>query len=90
MQKIKIEKKIHKFFLEAHILIFEQKLFIMFFHYMIALPKFHFHIHYKEVYLYKKFQNFSIKIITTIAYSKCLFKKIGTSSKGSKHVKDLG
>ena len=35
---------------------------------MIFLHKLHSHVHYEEVYLYKRFQKFSIKTLTRIAY----------------------
>ena len=35
---------------------------------MITLYKSHSHIHYEEAYRYKKFQKFTIKALTTIAY----------------------
>ena len=35
---------------------------------MISLYKLHFHVHYEEVYQYKRFQKFAIKTLTKIIY----------------------
>ena len=52
---------------------------------MISLEKLNFHVHYKEVYWYKRFQKFSIKTLTRIACPNFKNKqKIGLRTLGIK------
>ena len=67
MEKFKFKKKLKiKKILAAPVLFLAQKLLIIFFLQMISLQRLHFHVHYEEVYQYKKFQKFSIKTATRI------------------------
>ena len=69
MEKFKIENEIrNKNFSNCLSYVFDQKLFITLFLEMIYLHKLHPHVHYEEVYEYKRFQKFNIKIVTKIAY----------------------
>ena len=84
MKKIKIEKMVN-FFSRNPSFVFDQKLIIAFFLEMNSLHKLHYHIFYEEVYQYKRFQNFNIKIVTRIACSN--FKNKQKTSLGTLGIK---
>ena len=77
-----------KFFLVkyVHISIFMNKIVHNLFLLLTCLHKLHCRVYYEEVYYYKMFQKFSIKILTKIAYINFKNKqKVGISSSKIKH-----
>ena len=62
------EKKVkNNFFCNYPTFVFDQKLFITLVSQINFLHKLYSHVHYEKAYEHKKFQNFNIKTLTTIA-----------------------
>ena len=66
-KKPQFQKKINFFFFRScPTFVFDQKLFIILVSQINFMHKLYFDVHYETAYHHKKFQNFSIKNLTTI------------------------
>ena len=74
-----LKKSQNNFFCNYPTFVFEQNLFIILVSQINFLHRLYFHVHYEKAHKQKKFQNFNIKTLTTIASptSKIVYKYLG-------------